>query len=78
MILLSVQWIEKYSCHTAATGVPPTQAAAEASTQGKRRINLATPSGEWNDPLCREIAQVRPLRGHPTISVLNHNLDSAD
>jgi hypothetical protein len=39
---------------------------------------LRSPSGEWNDPLCREIAQVRPLRGHPAISVLNHNLDSAD
>jgi hypothetical protein len=40
-IQLSVQWIEKYSCQTAATGVQPTQAAAEASMQGKRRINLA-------------------------------------
>jgi hypothetical protein len=40
-ILLPVQWIEKYSCQTAATGVQPTQAMAKASAQGKRRINPA-------------------------------------
>jgi hypothetical protein len=40
-ILLPVQWIEKYSCQTAATGVQPTQATAKASAQGKRWINPA-------------------------------------
>jgi hypothetical protein len=40
-ILLSIQWIEKYSCQAVAIGVQPTKAAAEASAQGKRRINPA-------------------------------------